>query len=264
MTQGKHQLENNYFAALDNKDVKYFQKYNDDVKNYDSIHISLLSMDFPPEISQKERILIESEWIENLPKLSNIKNLYIRHIVDEDFFNAICKMQNLETLSFRTSKVEDISKIINLKKLVFLHLESFSKLEDIQPITNLPNLKYLSIDNCFKISNYEVISRINNLIALSIEGNSIAPKNLILNSLKEISDLQNLKHLSLFHTSIKDKTYLEVSRLKQLVRLDATWKMKGEIRDNIKSKLPNLTSGFFMAWDFEKNEFYKDIEWWKE
>jgi len=264
MKQGKHQLENNLFATLEYEEVKYFQKYNDEAKKCESIHISLLSMDFPSGTTQNERKIIEFEWIENLPKLKNIKNLHIRHIVDENFFNAICQMENIEVLSFRTSNVLNISQIKNLKKIISLRLESFTKLENIQPIIDLPNLKFLSIDNCFKINNYELIFKIDKLIGLSIEGNTIAPKNLILNSLNGIDNLRNLKHLSLLHTSIKDKSFIEISKLNELLRLDASWKMKKEIREKIKSDLPNLTSGIFIAWDFEKNEFYDGIEWWKK
>lgn len=262
---GKHQLENDFFSLGNlNNEIGYFQKMTDEVKNFEYIQISILPMDFDNDIKLKDRKLIEQEWIENLPFLDNIKHLSIRHRVDEKFLDSISRMKNLESLFFWTSQVHDISPLKNLKKINFLHLSSFSKLEDISPILELNNLKKLSIESCFKIDNYEIIGQMNDLVALSIEGDSFAPKNLILNSLKPFSELQNLKHLNLSTTSIKDKSFLELLNLKNLIRFDATWRMKREIREKIKTEHASLKSGFFMVFNFDKNEFYEDIEWWKD
>jgi hypothetical protein len=47
-----------------------------------------------------------------------------------------------------------------------------------------------------------------------------------------------------------------------LKRLDAGWRMKKEEREFIQNNHPTLRSGFFMAYDFEKNRFKEGIEWW--
>jgi Leucine-rich repeat (LRR) protein len=260
---GKHQLENNLFYSP-NASIKEgrFQKLPDDVEEYENIHISTLAMDFPSGTSNNERKLIENEWINALPKLDNIKSLSIRHRVSSEFFEAICSMNNLEVLRFWTSTVIDLSPLKKLKNLTTLHLDSFSKLEDISPILELKKLNKLSIENCFKIKNYELLGGLNKLEALRLGGDTFAPKNLILSSLYPLTSLSNLKHLDLSSTSIKDKSFLELLKMKNLLRLDASWRMKKEIRIKIKSNLPTLKSGFFMAYDFESQDFYDGIEWW--
>jgi hypothetical protein len=40
--------------------------------------------------------------------------------------------------------------------------------------------------------------------------------------------------------------------------------MKNEEREFIQSKHPCLKSGFFVAYDFVRNQFKQGIEWWIE
>jgi hypothetical protein len=262
---GKHQLENDFFILSDYPEEEgFFQVFNEEVRTFERIHISMLAMDFQDGTSKKKRTEIEEEWLREIPSLHNVKHLSIRHRVNQQFFEAICEMKNLESIYFWTSTVEDLSSLKKLKKLISLHLQRFSKLTDISPLKHIQSVTRLNIENCFKIKNYEVIGDMGQLIALGIEGDTFAPKNLILESLKPFSRLQNLKHLDLSTTSIKDKSFLELLQLEKLVRLDASWRMKKEVRDKIKGEHKSLKSGFFMVYDFEKNEFQKGTEWWIE
>jgi len=262
---GKHQLENDFFILSNYPEEEgCFQIFNEEVRAFERIHISMLAMDFPDGTSKKKRTEIEEEWLRQLPSLENVRHLSVRHRVNQQFFEAICEMKNLESIYFWTSTVKDLSSLKKLKQLISLHLQRFSQLTDISPLKNVQSLTRLNIENCFKIENYDVIGDMNQLIALGIEGDTFAPKNLILESLKPFSRLQNLKHLDLSTTSIKDKSFLELLKLEKLVRLDASWRMKKEIRNRIKAEDKSLKSGFFMVYDFEKNEFYEGTEWWIE
>jgi Leucine-rich repeat (LRR) protein len=143
--------------------------------------------------SQKIRQENERTWIDILPKLKNFKLLSIGHRVKQEFFEAICKMPNLDGLTFCTSTVDDIASISSLTELTHLKLWSFSKLKDISPLLSLKKLKVLSIDNCFMVENYELIGQMTQLIGLELCGDTFAPKRLRLNSLKPFERLKNLK-----------------------------------------------------------------------
>ena len=91
-----------------------------------------MAMDFPQGTSPKFRQEIERKWIETLPKLKKVKLLSVRHRVKQEFFDAICKMPNLEDLTFWSSTVEDISNISKLTKLRHLKLWSFSLIKLIK------------------------------------------------------------------------------------------------------------------------------------
>lgn len=260
---GTAQLENNLFVSSDSQwSNNRVQKYVPELQDLDSILISTLPMDFLEATSKKERALIEKDWIAAFPRLKKLKRLSVRHKVNQEYFESICQIPNLEELHIWTSNVGEICSLKRLKNLKHLHLESFSRLSDLSPIIQLKNLRTLSIENCFKIENYDQIGEMDWLIGLSLEGDTFAPKNLPIGSLIPFTNLKKLQHLQLSTTSIKDKSYLELLKIKSLIRLDANWRMKKEIREKVIKEHPNLKSGFFVAYDFNKNELKAGIEWW--
>ncbi|MBL1411080.1 leucine-rich repeat domain-containing protein [Sphingobacterium faecale] len=233
---------------------------NNEVFSVDKLHIPLLTMDFPPATSVKFRNNIAKQWEQLIPTLDNIKSLSFRYRIDENLFEAICKMKNLECLTFWTSNIKDISAISKLKQLKRLELNHFSKLEDIAPIKDLQNLEILTISKSMNIVNYEVIGELKNLIGLAINGDAIAPKNLRLKSLKPFSGLKKLEHLNLESTIVIDESYDTLLEMDSLKRFDITTTVKKPLRDRIKEH-PVLDSGFFVDYDFENNRFYDGKAW---
>lgn len=238
-----------------------FQDVTDDVFSAKNLQIVSLAMDFPVGTSQRKRKEIEQDWIRTLPKLKNVKALSVRHRVKEEFFDAICEMPGLEKLAFWTSTVEDISGISKLSKLANLRLWSFSRLKDISPLMSLKKLKVLSIDNCFKIENYDLLGQMTQLVGLQLCGDSFAPRNLRINSLKPFETLVNLKHLDLSSVSVIDKSYDSVLQMKNLERFDLLAKMPPEMRNKIKAEHKKLMAGFFVDYDFENKRFYEGKKW---
>lgn len=262
---GKDQKVDTYYPTiLDLDEERAFQEYDDQVLNTNNIFISTLAMDFPSNTSTKRRKEIDEQWKKKLPQLKHIKRLDLRHRVDEDYFEATCQMENLEVLNIWTSMVSDISSIKKLKNLRALSLRNFSKLEDISPLIELKSLERLSILASFKVSNYELIGKMSWLKSLELGGDSFAPKNLMLQSLKPFTKLSELIELDMSCASIRDKNYQPILELKKLKRLDAYWRMKNQEREFLQNEHPSLKSGFFVVYDFVKNEFKEGVEWWIE
>jgi Leucine-rich repeat (LRR) protein len=260
---GKDQSVDRYYPVIKNLDEQQaFQEYDDSVLNTNNVFISTLAMDFPPKVLSQKRRAIDEQWKAKFPELNHIKGLDLRHRVNQAYFEAVCEMKNLESLTIWVSNVLDISSISKLKKLKSLSISRFSQLEDIAPLVDLKSLEHLSIQASFKISNYELIEKINGLKSLEIEGDAFAPKNVMLNSLEPFAELNDIVYLNLSSASIRDKNYRPLLNLKNLKRLDAGWRMKKEEREFIQNNHPTLRSGFFMAYDFEKNRFKEGIEWW--
>ncbi|WBU89759.1 hypothetical protein [Cellulophaga omnivescoria] len=237
------------------------QEIPNNISDFKKLHISTLAMDFPESVSKKHRDELENKWIELLPKLDNITSLSIRHRVNQEYFEAICKMKNLKTLFFWTSTVQNINSISKLSNLSSLSLQSFSKLKDVSALKKLNKLRRLTIENCFQVENYETIGDITELTGLCIGGDFSAPKNLILHSLVPFKRLNQLKHLDMSTTSIRDKSYDVILEMKNLERLDAHWRMPDRKRTELKEKHPNLKAGFFVDYNFVKNEFYEGKKW---
>lgn len=237
------------------------QKPTEEVWSVQNLQIVSLAMDFPAGTALKVRKEIEAKWIDILPKLQKVKALSVRHRVNKDFFEAISQMPWLEELTFWSSVVEDISSISRLKNLNFLKLWSFTRLKDLSPLLKLDKLTRLSIDNCFKIENYELIGQMTQLVGLELCGDTFAPKNLRLNSLKPFENLTNLKHLDLASASVVDKSYESILKMTSLERFDLLVNTPKEIRDKIKANHKNLKAGFLVDYDFENKKFYDGKLW---
>ena len=262
---GKDQLIDTYYPEIKDLDEPMvFQEFRQDILNTNNVFISTLAMDFPPEVTLKKRKEIDEQWKEKFSELTHIKSIGLRHRVDQNYFEAVCEMRNLEELSISTSTVLDISSIRKLDKLKSLSLSNFSKLEDISPLLELKSLECLSILASFKISNYELIGKMTWLKSLEIGGDTYAPRNLMLQSLEPFTKLKELVSLDMSCASIRDRNYRPILKLNKLKRLDAHWRMKNKEREDIQNEHPSLKSGFFVAFDFVKNEFKDGIEWWIE
>ena len=257
----RHKL-NLFYSGKENA-PKYLdvQEITDDIFTATEICIVTLAMDFPAETSIEYRKDLEKKWINILPQLDSVKTLSVRHRVNQEFFEAICNMKNLEYLHFWTSTVEDISSISKLQKLKRLDLDRFSRLKDISPILTLKNLQVLSIESSFKIENYERIGQMTQLKGLCLGGDAFAPKNLRLKSLKPYSNLKQLSHLNLSSSSVIDNSYETILELENLERFDIAVTIPRETRDLIKANHKKLTSGFFMDYDYDNKKFYEGKEW---
>jgi len=242
---------NTYFPA---------QKITDEVFQVSDLKIVTLAMDFLGA-TPKYRKQLEADWITTLPQLDNVRSLSVRHRVTQEYFEAICKMKNLEKIVFWTSTAESLASIAKLQKLTRLTLSSFSRLSDISPLLRLKKLTHLSIDNSFKIENYDIIGEMKELIGLSLSGDFTSPKNLRLKTLQPFITLKELKHLNLSFCSVIDQSYEAVLQMPNIERLDTTANMPKALREKIKAEHPNLKAGFFMDWDFENKRLYDGKVW---
>jgi hypothetical protein len=250
------------FYSGDNPKEEYVvaQKITKEVFSAKKVEIVTLAMDFIAA-TVKYRKELELEWIATLPKLDQVTHLSVRHRVSQLYFEAICRMKNLEHLNFWTAQADNIASISKLKKLKSVGLSSFSRLTDLSPVTDLKGLTHLSIDNCFKIENYDVISQLTSLVGLSISGDFTSPKALRLPSLQPFTTLKKLKHLDFHFTTVADQSYDCVLLMPSLERFDTTARMPKALREKIKAEHPRLEAGFFMDWDVENKQFYEGKLW---
>ena len=237
------------------------QEITNDVFSAKNLRINTLPMDFPAEVTAKQRKALEQRWIDILPQLDQVTSLSCRHRVNQTFFEAVCKMENLEYLHLWTSTIKDISSIAKLQKLRRLDLEGSIRLADISPILKLKKLQLLSIESSFKVDNYDLVGQMEGLIGLKLGGNPFAPRNLRLKSLKPLSKLKNLKHLDLSHTSVIDRSYEVILEFRNLERLDLLSLIPQPLRNLIRANNMKLEAGFFMDYNFDINEFYEGKKW---
>src|ERR1700737_4761205 len=89
------------------------QEITEDVFKAKELKIVTLAMDFLGATAKYRKQLV-ADWIEILPQLDNVRTLSVRHRVTQEYFEAICKMKNLEQLYFWTSSVNTLASINKL------------------------------------------------------------------------------------------------------------------------------------------------------
>jgi Leucine-rich repeat (LRR) protein len=241
------------------KDIEIgFWRFNDgfwsnpmkieDTEIYDTerliVEVSTLNQEVQNLSASKKREL-RRVWAETLPKLDNVKYLMTTHQVDQEFFEAICEMKNLEGLYIKWGKVESIDSISKLENLKHLHFGSNPRIKSIEGISKLKNLITLELENfknCSDLNKVEKLKELQSLkILSSIDGPRIKFKNL-----EFLSQLINLKVLGL-DVSLTEKRIEPILNLKNLEKLwipDQLYKKydKKELRKNFKNlKYGNLT-----------------------
>lgn len=224
-------------------DFPIIQLPSDKRINSTNVRIDCLSPAVIKKSSQKEKALI-TEWNAVFPKLDNIRRLKI-DVYNQEIFDGICKIPNLEQLIITNSNFTNLSSIHLLKNLNRFELFRNNKITDIEPISGL-SLEYLKFEECFNISNYEIIGNLKTLIGLSINGNWTAPKNLKLNSIKAFENLNELIHLDIEFCNIIDKSFDSILKMEKLKCFDYLGKVDKKTVINLKNNHKSLCSGSFM------------------
>lgn len=232
-----------FFIEIPHWDFTIIQRPSDKRINSTNVRIDCLSPAVIKKGSQKEKALI-TEWNDVFPSLDNIRCLKI-DVHNQEIFDGICKIPNLEQLTITNSNFTDLSSIFLLKNLKRFELLRNNKIIDIEPLLRL-SLEYLKFEECFNISNYEIIGNLKTLIGLSINGNWTAPKNLKLDSIKAFENLHELIHLDIAFCRLLDKSFDSILKMEKLKRFDYLGKVDKKTVLNIQNSHKSLCSGSFI------------------
>lgn len=194
--------------TIDNTDIYEIEKL--------IINLSTFNQDYRNLSASKKREL-KRVWTETLPKLENVKYLMTTHQIDQEFFEAICKMKNLEGIYIKWGKVESLDNIANLNNLKHLYFGSNPRIESIEGIPNLDKLITLELENFKNCKDLNKLEKLNNLQSLSIVASIDGPR-IKFENLNFLSKLYNLKVLEL-DVSLKDKKIEPILELKNLEKL---------------------------------------------
>lgn len=162
----------------------------------------------------------EKTYIDKIPsELGNVKILWV-YSIKQETFNAICKLENLESLYVQSNRITDLSSLSNLRKLKHLGLLSLTKLENIKPITELKNLQTLMIENFKKVTDFNQISELTELLGLQIDGDMYTAQ--IIENFDFINSLSNLKYLTFTNSRGRTKNFDAISKLENLEMIQSS------------------------------------------
>ena len=139
------------------------------------------------------------------------------HQIDQDFFEAICEMKNLEGLYIKWGKVESVKSIPKLEKLKHLYFGSNPRLKSINGISKLENLITLELENFKNCTDLNKVNKLKSLQSLNIITSIDGPR-VKFENLDFLSELLNLKVLAL-DVSLKEKRIEPILELKNLEKL---------------------------------------------
>ncbi len=183
-----------------------------------------------PSTSSKDTIKLRKCWIDALPRLTNVRVLWVEYKVSQPLFEAICEMHNLEALWIKWSGIKSLQSLLKLKNLESLHIGSSTQLESITPIANLKQLKWLELENIKKIQDISPLGECVQFLGLGIDGSIWTTQRVV--SLGPLSRLTELKYLSIVNLRSVDRSLKPLYGLHKLERLHmALWWAKPEVEE---------------------------------
>lgn len=188
-----------------------------------------------------EQKKIVKDWCNILPNLENVKYLWFTSQVNQNLFDAVCEMKNLNGLFIKWSSIKDINNIQKLKSLKHLYIGSSGQIKDIQILAKLTDLETLDLENIKSLTDITPICELTKLQGLGVDGDW--NKNQTIDTLSPIVKLQNLKYITLVGTKIKDRSLKPLAEIQTLERVwTALWFRKSEF-EYVYKNLPNLKYG---------------------
>lgn len=223
-------------SFLDEKQIKYgFDYYHKDESQLKSvvevseyhgekqlmINCTQLGDSFTPQYqTRKEKKRVLQEWCDFLLKNKEaFTELSFGTRMPQELFEAVCAQKKLKKLYIKWGVYSDISKMVNLTELEYLHLGSGASVQSIEPVAHLEKLLALSVENFQKIEDYDSLIKLKKLESLSIEGDSFGPQYIHVKSLDFLCQMKQLRFFRFLTARLKSKDYTPVLSLKNIEHL---------------------------------------------
>jgi Leucine-rich repeat (LRR) protein len=168
-------------------------------------------------------------WIKRLPQLENLRYLEIKSKLNQELFEAICAVPNLERLHIFWSDITDLTPIKYLKKLTHFTLGSSPKLETLDPLAELKSLISLCISgNHRAICDISPVSDLHDLQGLALCGADYTTQHY--DTLSPLSSLRKIVFFAMIKVKAKDRNLQFIAsfpKLKYLALLSlSNWPAK--------------------------------------
>ena len=182
----------------------------------------VVSCAHPDGSTSKQRRLVD-RWCEALPSFTGLRHLYFRSRVPQRLFDAACHVPGLETLYIKHSGIKTLEAIENASALTDLALGSSRGVECIKPLLSLKALRCLEIENLLRIKRLDPLASLKELSWLCIMSGMWTTHHV--ESIAPISELVNLRVLTLAGVRAADRTLSPLFSLKQLevLRIGKQW-----------------------------------------
>jgi len=166
--------------------------------------------------TQDARLLRKGNGLNGISSLTNLKRVWA-YDVNQRLLEELCELSQLEVLFIERVRAEDLSPLRSLKKLRALSVESATKVTELSWLPETNSLRSLGLCNLRALGQLDGLESFPLLQALAVDGGIWEPMRVA--TLMPLSQLHNLRFLSLVNCRVADKSMQPLHQLSQLVAL---------------------------------------------
>lgn len=164
-----------------------------------------------PESHGRKRV---ETWIELLPSLTEVRQLWLFCHVPKRLFEAACRLPNLETLYVKWGNADGLSPLSNLEHLRHVHLGSMTKVTDVNPLGTMTQLISLEIENFKGVTDFGPLANLTTLEGLALDGSIWTEQKI--ESLEPIGQMSGLRTFSMINARLRTRSFDPLLKLEQL------------------------------------------------
>jgi hypothetical protein len=166
--------------------------------------------------AKQQRELI-SQWCEELPRLQQVRWLWLSSRVPQTLFDAACRMPHLEGLWIKWMAGESIGAMSENKSLRYVHLGNCASLLSLEPLSDMTQLAWLGIEHFPKVDSIDPLAGLIDLTGLTIEGSMLATQRI--QSIRALKGMRKLRYLSLANVRVTDNLLEPLMGMRELEAL---------------------------------------------
>jgi hypothetical protein len=182
-------------------------------RDTDRLAIACTQTNLPAD--QQRRLV--SQWCDELPKLHDVRWLWLNSRTPQPLFEAACKMPNLEGLWVKWTAAESITSLSQSRAIRYLHLGHCDRVDSFAPLAHLNDLQWLGLEHFPKIESIDSLARLISLVGLSVQGSMLSAQRI--KTLQPLRDMVNLRYLNLANVRVDDESLSSLAGMHNLETL---------------------------------------------
>jgi hypothetical protein len=172
----------------------------DERRDGDRLAVACTQTNLP---AKQQRQLV-SQWCEALPKLNDLRWLWLNSRVPQPLFEAACRVPKLKGLWVKWTAAESIASLSHSRLIRYLHLGNCDRVVSFAPLAHMLDLQWLGLEHFPKTDSIDPLSGLTGLVGLSIQGSMLSTQRI--KSLEPLRDMVDLRYLNLANVRVDDNS----------------------------------------------------------
>jgi Leucine-rich repeat (LRR) protein len=181
-----------------------------------------------------------TRWVRQLPRMNRLRFLEVKSRPNQELFEAICRVPNLERLNIYWSNIVDLEPVRSLRKLTHFNLGSSPKVKSLEPLGELRSLSALGLIAPRSCSDLQPVGKLTRLRGLSLGARDYTTH--VYDSLVPLAGLSEIVYFSIFAIRTKDSSLQPLSSFSKLKYLHlltlSNWPAEEYVR--LRASLPHV------------------------